>query len=1265
MNNKEIINQLNGMLYESAFILGTIFEFKNIFYDKTKVDKNSINKNVLNHNRKKFRKYLNILNENHNNLLKLFKKEKNKPKTVIEIYKSLYIKIYKRIDMNYDDLLEKNIEYIFANGFLNGLYFIKKKSEKRYFLNKKIMVFIFDINDFYIFTNKILNRNSIENFLLESKIEHLKNEIKITIDKEKYYTSGHFSNSDFLLHLKDTKDEDTLIINEIKFKNNILLDNNIQNDDIEENLKNHFHTILNQLFNKNIIENLNMEDNLKSLKLGLFNKNVKKIMPLLGKSETLKINQAVSYAKSYLEYLKEYEDYKDNFNLNIYGTDNLEINSINYKREPNKSIDFLIENLMETSELYTEKKLKEEDEIKTLNLDVEKKMNCKISNKTEYIKFIEKFEKNKMYSFNLSKQLDIEKVSNITSIDLRKEHTKKFLQLIKEKDILIALGSPGIGKTTSVVGYLTQLENYVFMYTSSRIAVNEDILNKIKSDSSNKHIFGSDEMQEYYGLNRFDNNEFIKDNISFTVNSDLTKNDMVLIDCKESAKKINENITNKNREYISLEDYDLLPEKEKEKQTDSIDKHHNRIKNGGSVGVLESISNGVSEVLSYTDKRKITTTFAIQAFFPKTLEKLMNFIKDMEKNNMNNLIIMLDEITGTNQSYDFIKGIVQFFYLDNGKELILKKEVEINKNIIKLPNNFNLKLVISDASLSNKEVLKKYLNTQEKDSDSKIISGIKKDIKKENGCFVEKLTNEELSHTILNFDENKIDILNVNCYPAKKLNINYDFHLTNEKLNVLKIILVEFKVWYFKNKETDFANLIFLQNKKEIEKFVDMVIDDKDIDLTINDIMIINSNTIKEQKKDLNEIISKSKLIMTTSTASRGISFKKVNDIMVVVPSFDIENQLNEIIQIIYRQRGDSKFDENGEKNLNFIIHHKLDLDEHLNKEIREINRKLYVYNILFLIESVIYTRLQGFYKFNRNKFQVIPFSLKGMNINQDKNKIEDNIHHIIKQITKLNSYNKKFDNLLSFLTNVFDYNIFYKNNDVIHRLNNTLNKLLHKSDFNALVNKQIKIKDKSFFDNVSMDSQMFFIKDDVSLEIENNQSILGDDNTIQSYKDSLYEMKYFLLEKEKNKTNKDLVVDFVQLIQEILFEERKNHTYNDKKTVKKTYMIPLYYFLLFNDKTLYDYEYDRKRKKILVNEEEVNTFLNFLKMYSMKKYRTNENKIIPKVMNTNYNHKNPFILIGENFFKQQQDKIYHKNNLSNLPILSSMNILFLKEFEE
>ena len=114
-----------------------------------------------------------------------------------------------------------------------------------------------------------------------------------------------------------------------------------------------------------------------------------------------------------------------------------------------------------------------------------------------------------------------------------------------------------------------------------------------------------------------------------------------------------------------------------------------------------------------------------------------------------------------------------------------------------------------------------------------------------------------------------------------------------------------------------------------------------------------------------------------TASGSRGLSFPKAKHILVEIPKFEIEKNLMEIIQVIYRGRGDENID-NQDKELIFYLAERAVYYQD-DPEISLQESGLSLLNILLILKASIMTRIFGYGRIGRDNFILIPIGGKSV----------------------------------------------------------------------------------------------------------------------------------------------------------------------------------------------------------------------------------------------------------------------------------------------
>ena len=115
--------------------------------------------------------------------------------------------------------------------------------------------------------------------------------------------------------------------------------------------------------------------------------------------------------------------------------------------------------------------------------------------------------------------------------------------------------------------------------------------------------------------------------------------------------------------------------------------------------------------------------------------------------------------------------------------------------------------------------------------------------------------------------------------------------------------------------------IVYIQNKPKLSELIDKIQSElgKDNFMKNTHFLEIHANISEMEKQEIKRHQEKVKVVFMTASGSRGLSFTKAKHILVEIPKFEIEKNLMEIIQVIYRGRGNDIID-NQDKYLTFYL---------------------------------------------------------------------------------------------------------------------------------------------------------------------------------------------------------------------------------------------------------------------------------------------------------------------------------------------------------
>ena len=1271
MNKKYEI--FNGYLYEKMFIFSVL---NILMHNFKKNDKKSF-KNIANYNYNK-----NILTDSINkfnqeeqkNLYIIKQKDKNFPlsKTINHTHVYFFTYILDKYNTEYNiEKLEKNTLLIETIAEQNAISFVKNLIlsiiHKNKINNQNLLNFFDNFNLDIIYFNIDWSFQLLREYNLQSFDNSNNNRFNLSEEIKENPSKGHFLNSDLLLQINkhDNKSIDTIVNIELSFSNNVLFNISSDNNKLEEYLE----ILNNKLFqrlSKIKVENLKIDSNKNYEFLdGVWNTN--KFDFLINKDKsTKKLIQSTSYINSYLKYLKDTHMNNNKINIKIFAYLNDELSSINITEK----FDKLLEYTQQPGDRY--KQLSNNEKILDNNVE---NINNKINN--FFRKFIYNSENN-----TYSKILEggDNKDFTITNLELRVKHTKIIREEYKKGNKIInLLGSPGIGKTTSLISLLYEMDNFCLIYLSSRKAVNLDILSKTKEDVSN--IFSSIENKKIYNINKdINTTEYLEDLIGLTVNKQLKDENHILISKQDTADLINNALIlngTDNISYITKEEqFELKDINNRIGKISENESQINKIESNGSV--FEYIKNGINDVVEHTKHRKIVATMALQGYFGEnSLKKLLPFLEIISNKGIKNVIFMTDELTGAEQTSEFIKDLINILFEENSKgDIIQKKEYyqENNENIL-IPTELDIRLINADASISTEEALSKYLSTGFSNSkihfkklNTKEIENIQK-LNINSPVYAKKHNNLIVKNISLN--NNNTSMVNVNSYPAKQLKINYivkdaeDKEYVNtvvaikkEKFANMKKIKVEeiedISSFIQSHKDTNKSVLYFLQHKDKLKEVNDLLLKNsklleiyKTSENIQKNILIIDNNTMATEDgiKKLKEL-DNYRIFLITSTASRGISFKNVTKILIDVPNFDIESQLNEIIQTIYRGRG-GKYD-NSFKELSFYL-------KQTNED--DILKKLDLLQIIFLIDGMIDSRIKGYYKSFKGSgaFNIIPNGLMGLS-NQDNGNYNTDFINSLSELKKERTNTEEIQNILEEITNLTNLiiqweginseNEYVKNNtDIIKQLKDNLLRPLSLR-FKNLDDYQKKLNVENYYDffiEFENEGHLLNLNTDLTFNIKNQ---LINPVYLNSLSLKIKKIEDFsIFQKPNYKAHLKKTIEVVN----IFLNNNKGRGHQIKSDISNSFQVlfMIDFFIFFREEIL--------NNNNLPNYDDITMYM---KGYG-EEYFKNKNPILPVASKRiKYENNIPFIIYKSSFINDSINEKYNKNYISNINAIIFMNII-------
>lgn len=556
---------------------------------------------------------------------------------------------------------------------------------------------------------------------------------------------------------------------------------------------------------------------------------------------------------------------------------------------------------------------------------------------------------------------------------IRDIHRALVYQELASPDLYLFLtGHPGIGKTTAIARFLQerarQGEGFLFLYISPRKQVNLDIFEKFREAPGCLNFFG------------------------LTTNSLAIRNNHPRPTVHYFSDLCQDTFQANGVTFLPAEQVETTRFKDSLRQLEEIQENLLIDKGEQVSGVLKSLCSGLAasltdtfpaaRTLSNAQPRplSIVATVAIQslkrtATGKNTLHHLDSIFKSATANgrilpaNMRQIsqrirhfFVMIDEVTGDEGGAEFLDGIHTFIH---------KYQLA--------SYGINTKIIVADASIVDTDVIKSHLEH----------SGYEP-----NKIYFRRVDSQQptfpLTRDEIRFKRCKSVVINANAYPASSLRVNYRiltdiFRYEEERyLERYKIVrdkqqqlLVE-DITALMERSPEGQILVYIQDKQRLAELITTITQRRGEFVRGTHYQEIHANISEKHKREIQESQDRVQVIFMTASASRGLSFKRAKHILVDIPHFAIEQNLMEILQVIYRGRG-GDFDQD-EKTLTFYLADRIAYPEQADRELALKESLLHLLNVMLILKTAIMTRIEGSGQLGLNqRFRMIPIGGKSV----------------------------------------------------------------------------------------------------------------------------------------------------------------------------------------------------------------------------------------------------------------------------------------------
>ena len=875
------------------------------------------------------------------------------------------------------EIAEKWSLFFVQKGFLGGLNFFREYVKSTGWNLHRLEIVYCQCN--------FSNDNSIRTYERDEKkvFKQLLSQFKTAKrslsddDIDLYSKTGEFLQADTLMLLQHGDDFRILCVDLSVFSP--MLDPKAQDINEIEVMRKYLLREISYLRSKSVFSNLRMDTST----LGVdFSEDLKGYFTAFKykDKESTKFIQAGSYAHSFYGFLQQTgilaQDAEVLLNVVGYGDRNISAISLRkdkinllatcakiYQNEPKgKEIPNARSEVLDVIQLNAARSFKDGKKLVNSLLKIGKNIEpvCHSEKIDNFVNSID------IISDKLADELQIDR-----GLHLRNAHAQLIVKALQSDETYIFLtGNPGIGKTTAIANFLkTHIDDgFLFLYVSPRKQVNLDIIEKFKD--KNTGLLCNDRL------------------FCINTNSDIIASHSGKRTVKYSSNSRSENFTEKTVHFLK----DNPEVQVKEYHQREIARKNETVIEAASLktmGVLNSICNGIYSLINCKTSNNIVATVSIQSLRMKenrqsTLDYLEQIFQDTynkrEKlvipakmqeisRRIKHIFIMIDEITGDDGGVEFLAGIAK-----------MVKKHELHKP----QHGFNTKIIVADASIVDPDVIKQHLENTSPEPDKIYFKKLPK-----NSDVI-----EPLQVTPFKFNNLAATVINANSYPARSLEITYKVFVETVKYNEnasLKensnlVSRVQSEIIQDINQRLAIPGveqiIVYIQNKQRLAELIEKIQKERDFN-QFEDYLEIHANISEEEKEKIQECKDTAKVIFMTASGSRGLSFPKTKHILVDIPRFQIEKNLMEVIQVIYRGRGEDKhgktLDGEDKELLFYVSYTAVYYADDADAELSLQESKLSLLNLLLILKTAVMTRISGYGYLGRDKFLMIPIGGKSV----------------------------------------------------------------------------------------------------------------------------------------------------------------------------------------------------------------------------------------------------------------------------------------------
>ena len=875
--------------------------------------------------------------------------------------------------------------FFLQKGFLSGLNFFREYLESTGWKPQRLKILYYQCN--FCDDNSLGIHPKGEEQTFQDILSQLG---KRKVDLARYKQRGEFLRADTLMLLQNRQQFRILSVDLSVFS--IKSAEDIKDLDNVEVLRQLLLSEISYLRSKSVFSKLSIDTGTDISKLGLtFSEGLARYFTAFKRQdkESVKLIQAASYAHSFYEFLREHSliQNSDPVILNIMGYTDRGVSAMSVNQENLNILNTChrIYKQQQSEQTITEAR---QQVLRIIQrraaesfVDGRKFMKSLLALPPDTTTWVCHRERITGF-FNSSGEVPPKLKAQLGlsgSMNLRDAHATLIQRALTDSNpYLFLTGNPGIGKTTTIVEFLKQHldDGFLFFYLSPRKQVNKDVIEKFKNlagESSSRSLAASSQNKNnLFCINT--NANIIEGNrgrCTVQYFSDLREGDFTeqAVDFIDGKVILERPYRASRRLRRTMEDV---------------------IQDVGSQtqGVLDSICEAIYTIIDRQISPNIVATISLQSL--KKTARGKDTLRHFEKifrnaynrregsvvpakmreisQRLKHIFIMVDEITGDHSGVEFFNRI---------SSILLQYELTLPQH------GFNTKIIVADASIVDPDVIQQHLSDSVTEPDK---------------IFYRRASENDSPLSVQNFKFKGLGatVINANSYPARSLNISYKVLVKSVKFSSLFVLDKQDNL--SQSVQTEITKdinafieqpeagqiIVYIQNKQRLKELTECLKKHRDEFELFTDYLEIHANLSEEEKEKIHQCKDEVKVVFMTSSASRGLSFPKTKHILVDIPRFAIEQNLMEIIQVIYRGRG-GYFEEGifrtldtEDKDLIFYLSEQA-IYYGENPELSLQESVLNVVNLLLILKTAVMTRISGSGRIGKNHFMMIPIGGKSI----------------------------------------------------------------------------------------------------------------------------------------------------------------------------------------------------------------------------------------------------------------------------------------------